>query len=765
MFLFTIKSAVRSLLREKQNAFIILLSLTISFAFSNILITFISFEANTDSFHEKKDTIFRLFSDDPFEKGKKLRFIQTDVGQFLTDNFPEVKNVCNVTALNRTGVLLSTSEVEVHDKIVLEVDTTFFDLFNFPILEGNIAGAFMEEGIVLKESLAKILFKEAPYIGNIVVIKDGKDQKSMKVTAVLKQFYENTQFQFDAIALRQNPGGGSLFLELHENANRELLTKKINESKEMPSLMGPGFSKYELEPLTSVYFNPSNVQPYDQYRNKQLITICWVIVLLLSFTASFNFINLYVVGLMTRRKEMGIKRVLGASKWNLLRSIGTEVGLYVLVSILLSLILTYYLLPFFNSALNTKLSFSYFIYVKVFTIVFGSIALLGLFITIYLTVFTWRLHPVGLINDKLSNKVKANRVLFTVQFFITVGLVICSFVVIRQMQFIKNKPLGFNKQLMQLQIPDDAPTEKLTVLKETLLKNSQISHVAVSSGNPISGNWMLRYELEDGQFYAPFLLSGDESLVETLGLTIIEGKNVNPQDQHGKLVNETLARKFDMKDPIGMTIPGSEDHIVGVVRDFNSVSLKKEIPPYIISFDAGQKYLLIDISNLDLEKLKSLVIKEWQRIFPDLLFEYKLIENELLAKHLEDEYFYRMIISFTIASLLISCFGLYGIASFTTSRRTKEIGIRKVLGATIGNIIFLVWKDYLKLIAISYIIAVPVVSYFLDAWINEFAFKIELSWWLYVIPALFILCIVLLTIGGLSFKAAAANPVESLRNE
>ncbi len=260
-------------------------------------------------------------------------------------------------------------------------------------------------------------------------------------------------------------------------------------------------------------------------------------------------------------------------------------------------------------------------------------------------------------------------------------------------------------------------------------------------------------------------MNGDEDLTETLGLTIIDGKNYNSQDSHGKLVNETFVRFFDMKDPIGQAIPGSEDHIVGVVKDFNCVSLKQEIPPYIISYKGNQNFLLIDISDVDLGQFMPLVADEWQQVFPDVIFDYNLIEDELLTKHKEDAYFFRMIISFTVASLIISCFGLYGIASFTFSRRTKEIGIRKVLGASFTNILLLVWKDYVKLIFISYLLAIPVVNYFLTEWLSQFAYKIELSWWLYVIPGLIIMMIALLTISGQSVKVANTNPVDSLRDE
>jgi putative ABC transport system permease protein len=764
MLLLTIKSALRNLLREKQNAFIIILSLTISFAFSNILITFISFEMNTDAFHENKDNIYRMFSDDPFEQGKKIRYIQGDMSDFLHNNYPEVEQVCLVNALEREGNILGFEDIKTSKKLLLAVDSTFFSFFDFQFLEGSKLHAIQKDGIVLKESLAKSLLGDPPYINKTITIFTDQEQKPVKVTGVLKSFYENTQLKFDAIASGQGMFGGSIYLMLNDKADPGELALKLSENKLTPSLIGPGNSTYELEPFTTTYFNPFNVQPYDFHRNKQLVVICWAVVFLLSLTASFNFINLYIVGLLKRQKEIGVKRVFGAGKTNMILSIGMEVGVFVVISIILSLALTYYLLPYVNATLNTNLSFSYFTYVKVFSIVLGAILLLALLITFYLSFFVWRLKPISLIQGKSSGKVKANRLMFTVQFFITVGLVICSFVVINQMRYIKSKPLGFNKHLMQLLVNHDQK-EHLAVLKDKLLSYAQIEHVSMSSGNPISGNAIVRFDLEDGEFYSPFLIAGDGDFIETMGLEIIEGSNINPQNEKGMLVNETFVRYFDMEFPIGQPIPGSDLHIVGVVRDFNCRSLKQEIPPFIIGYDKNLRFLLIDISNAEKEEIISLVSKEWTNVFPDEIFEYKLVEDELLAHHQEDALFFQMIMSFTLASLIISCFGLFGIASFTTARRSKEIGIRKALGASFRNIIFLVWRDYVKLIALSFIFAVPVVNYFLTDWLQEFAYRIELSWWLYLIPGVVILLIALLTISGQSIKAASLNPADSIRDE
>jgi len=304
------------------------------------------------------------------------------------------------------------------------------------------------------------------------------------------------------------------------------------------------------------------------------------------------------------------------------------------------------------------------------------------------------------------------------------------------------------------------------LLKENLKSYPQFQNIAMSTGNPISGNAIVRLDLENKKVFSPFLISGDENLVETMGLTIIEGRGFQPQNKLGKLVNETFVKQLDITNPIGQELPpGADGFIIGVVKDFNSRSLKQEIPPYILSLSDNNMFLLIDISKVNLQKTIALISYEWKQIFPETPMSYKLIADELMDRHKEDALFFQMIISFTIASLLISCFGLYGIASFTTNQRTKEIGIRKALGASFSRIIFLIWKDYIKLIAISFVFAIPVANYFLKEWLQEFAYRIDLSWWVYLIPGIIILFIALITISGQSLKAANLNPVDSIKDE
>ena len=759
-----LKSALRNVWKNKQNSIIIILSLTVSFALTNILITYISFETRTDHFHAKKDRIYRLFSDDPYEPGRTIRFMHGDMKEFILHNYEQVKDVCGIHILNRKGSRLSHGNVEIDSKLLMAVDSNFFSFFDFELAEGSKENVIRADGILLGQEVARSLMGDGPYVNETISIYKNKEWKPFTVTGILAPTTENSQLKFDAIVSREHIFGGSIYLSLEETMDPDQFAQMLSENTTTPSLVGPGKSEFELVPLTDSYFHSASAQPFERNGNKQLIIICWGVVALLCLTASFNFINLYIVGLLQRIKELNVKRILGAGKKHMLVGVATEVGIFVFISLALCLVLTVFLMPYFNTVLETDATISNFSLSRVIFYILGGTLIVAMSLTAYLSLFVWRFKPIAFITEKRTSKAKVNKFMFSFQFFISVGLVICSFVIINQINYIKDKPLGFNRKLMQLQVDDDKK-QHLTVLKDKLLSHSQIDHAAVTLGNPIFGNAIIRVELEDGTFYQTYLIRGDEDLVSTMQWEIIDGSEIMSHDTEAKWVNESFVKYFDMKDPVGKPLPGLEGHIVGVIKDFNCRSLRQEIPPYVISSGSGFRHLIVDISNTTKQEAIAISKEAWLEVFPDEPFQYRFVEDELLAHHSKDISFLRIIISFTLASLLISCFGLFGIASFTIARRTHEIGIRKVLGASFGNIIMLIWKEYVKLIAISFILAVPIVNYFLQEWLQEFAFRIELHWWLYIIPGIFIVLIALLTISGQSLRAARLNPVESIKEE
>ena len=373
------------------------------------------------------------------------------------------------------------------------------------------------------------------------------------------------------------------------------------------------------------------------------------------------------------------------------------------------------------------------------------------------------MKPISLMT-KDSSKATFNRLLFTIQFAISITLAICSVTIVQQMRYIENAPLGFNRSIVQLNVPDKKFSRLLTVLKQRVAQLPDVNSVTIGSGNPISGNWIARYDLDNEQFYTPYLFGGDDDFLKTLGLKLIEGE-LPSESSNGKLVNQKLIRQFDLKKPIGERVPGTKDLITGVVEDFTCSSFKQEIPPVIISYYNDGQALLIDYKGNDVSRLLPQLQAEWKRVFPDYYFTYRIIQAELMKKYKDDTFFYKIIITFSIISMILSCFGLFALSWAVIQSRTKELGIRKVLGATSIDLLNLLTLTFTKRIIVAFIIAAPVGYYLMNQWLTRFASKIGLNIWIFAIAGLIVTLVAFVTLGLQTVKATMTNPVNEIRNE
>ncbi len=761
----TIKIAFRNLLRQKIYSFIIILSLAFGLSISNILFVFLYQELSTDSFHSKKERIYRLLTDNPMGQKGKISFILEISTDHIAVNYPEIEAICKVVAVDELA--LSNEEILLEDLIILGADSSFFKLFDFPLLQGNKEIALQPGGIVITKHLAEVIFGHPNVMGEELLLQQKELQKVITVTGVLDDNPSQSHLKFDALvsyAEFNNPWWSVDYLLLNANTNPIHLEDKINQDKNVPGLLGPGKSTFFLQPLKEVYFDQDNTRPYSVARAKIFIWIGWTVSILILLIAGFNFINLFLLLLMKRKKEFGIKKVLGASVASIRNTTITEVFIYVSLSYALSLFLTLFFLPEFNNSLNTAIEFSDFSNFNV-VIAYGAIIfLLSAVVVFYLSGKLSKLPPISVISGNVTSRVKFNKVMLQFQFVISIVLTICAITIIAQINYIKNKPLGFNRNLIELEVADSIMKTKLPVLKQKLLEISGINNVAITNGNPL-GNWKIRYELENDEYYTPNVFSGDEDLINTFGLELIRGDYHN---RKGEIVNETLVKYFNFIDPLGETLPGTKNLIIAVVKDFNIGSFKNEIPPVVISLDENDplgKSMILDYPAGKLAGILPEIEKSWQRVYPDYPFGYRLIEDELIKAHKDDLYFLKIIVSFSLISILITCFGLFSLAWAITQNRTKEIGIRKVIGATFIDIFRLLTVDFSKWILVAFILATPIAWYLMNEWLQNFSFRIKLSPVIFMAGGIIIFVIALLTVSIHAIRAARVNPVDELRNE
>lgn len=760
-----LKLILRNLWTRRVYTSVILLSLTVGFVCANILISFLVFETNTDAFHTKRDRVYQLFSNDPFAGAGRIAFVPSNVPEYLTGNYAEVEKVCQIAEVDKVSIEIGTNSFS--DLKTLSVDSSFFALFDFPVMHGNTTECLMAGKIVLSQDKARVLFGEADAVGRELSFISPDTTVQLVVSAVFAMPVENSHLMFDALVhkdvLKKKPGGGATYALLQSSAAALSLRGKINKDPQRPGLLGAGKMDYFFTSVTESYFSLDNKLPFMKTRNPMFIAIGYVVCGLILFIASFNFINLFLLYWQNRKKEIGIKKTLGVSRGGLFGFSVAEAAVYIIVAFLLSSIVSVLVVPVFNFVFETNLSLAYFLNVKVVSAIGAVLLVSGMMVVIVAVTKQWNMKPVSLIT-KGSSKVSFNKLLFTIQFVISITLSICAVTIIQQMDHIENAPLGFNRHIIQLNSPGKKFAGQLAVLKQKVSQLQHVNNVAVSTGNPVFGNYMVRYDLEDEKFYTATLFSGDEDFMETLDLTLIEGE-LPSEVRAGKLVNQTLVKQFNLKNPVGEKIPGTEDVIIGVVKDFTCGSFKQEIPPAIISYSTTGQSLLIDYKGKDLTMLFPPLQAAWKEVFPDHIFGYKIMQEELMKKYKEDSFIYKIIVTFSIITMVLSCFGLFALSWAVVQSRTKEMGIRKVLGATALNVLNLLTLTFIKRILAAFLIAAPIGYYLMSEWLTRFANRIDLDIWIFVSSGLAVTVVAFATLSLQTVKAAMTNPVDEIRNE
>ncbi len=767
MMLYSLRLALRHFFRKKIYSTIIVLSLTAGFTCTCLLVSFLVSESSVDSFHANVDRTWQLNSNDPFSGTGRLTYGTRWLRDYLGDTYPEIESICLVSALSLPEIESSPGTFTSLD--VVSVDTSFFNLFNFPVLSGN-SGVPGDSEVMLTEASASKLFGTNMAPGKTVTIRTADTTRILTVSGIIGEPAEKTHLKFGAIvnssAFRsRNPNnvqGGATYLLLHGGAEASALVAKINSDSLRPSLIGPGKMEYYLEPMSKSYFNTANKFAFSQTRNETFIQVGGIVCGLILFMATFNFINLVLLSIQERRKETGIRKTLGVSIVQIARSSLTESSVYIVASLGLSFVAIYTLLPAFNAALGADLSPSYFLRFRVIGIIIAAVTSVTIAAVLLSAHFQNKVLPVNMMKSE-SIKVRYSKFFFTLQFFMSITLVVCSVTIVRQMHFLETEPLGFNRNIIQLRLPAQEPPSKLMELKNRVLELPGVEHASVSAGNPISGNMIGRYELSDGKIFTPYLFSGDGDLLHTLGLTVVEGKPelTQPTD---RLVNETLVNQFGFSDPIGQLIPGTKDQFIsGVVRDFTCASFKQEIPPVIISFDPTAKQLLIDYSKVDIDEALAKIRGEWQHVFPNDYFDHKIIQQDLMKKYAEETQFFKVVIAASVASMIISCFGLFALSWAVIKSRAREMGIRKVLGASTSDILALLTASFTKRLLLAFVLAAPVGYYLVNLWLARFVYKVPLDGWVFLITGISLAAIALITLGWQTIRASFSSPLNEIR--
>ncbi len=801
-----LKIAIRNLLRNKVFSAINIVGLALGIATCLVIMLFVYDELSYDRFNEKADRIFRVVFKASINDGKiNEANVMPPTAQVLKNDYPEVLAATRLRTSGSPEIVYQNKKFKEHS--FASVDANFFDVFTLPLLKGDAKTALREPNTaVITQDFAKKYFGDEDPIGKVLFIKSWNE--SYKVTGLIDKVPHNSHFHFDifgslagvkdAQAASWMSSGYFTYLVLPEGFDYKVLEAKLPQvikkymGPQIQTAMGMSLPQFLqkgnqlglfLQPLTSIHFDEGYTGTLEPSGNIQYVYIFGAIAVFMLLIACINFMNLSTAGASKRAKEVGVRKVLGSVKQDLINQFLFESILLSVVALILSLMLVQLSLPVFNDLAEKDLQLDFLKnpLLLIAFLVFGL--LVGVLAGSYPAFFLSSFNPVEVLKGKFklagkSISLRSGLVVF--QFFISIALIIGTTVVYQQIKFIQSKDLGYAKDQLLIMRNTWSLGKNEEAFRQQILQDPRVLSVSSAGylpAGPSDSNNSLGYpDGDDSQIMRTLEYKIDEQYIPTMGMKIIAGRNFSKDfatDSTAMIINETAAKAFGWgKNAVGHTITRLKNNdglkvtyrIIGVVKDFHFKSLHESITPLLMVSEKTYG-LTIKVKGKDVEGLLASLKNQWQKFNVEEPFSYAFMD-ELFEKTYQSEQKISVILSiFSGLTIFVACLGLFGLATFTAEQRTKEIGVRKVLGASVSQIVTLLSKEFLKLVLIACGFAFPIGYWLMNKWLQDFAYRIEISAWIFVLAGILALFIALLTISYQAIKAALANPVTSLRTE
>lgn len=801
------KIAWRNLIKKKAYSVINIFGLGLGIACCVLIFMFVQDELSYDNYHEKGERIYRVihgeatttdpkngtFSDPPWV------WNNAPIGPALKNNFPEIEKVVQFSG--RADILLTYEDKLYQEDGIFFMDSTAFDVFSWKLLKGNPKTALAAPySIVLTETTARKYFGDEDPLGKTLKGSDSPgraNEGDYTVTGIMADVPANSHFRFNVL-LSLNTFRKSrpeifdwwgyvdtytYFLvteHFDEGAFKAKIPAFLSRIREQPD------SRYmiAIEPLKDVYLRTTAERQPGETGSLSNIYVFSVIGLFILVIAMINFMNLSTARSMERGKEVGIRKSIGADRKSLITQFLGESMIIVLLSTVVALIIVLIALPYMEDLTGKTLHIESFLTWQTISVFMGIIVVIGLVAGSYPALVLSGFNPVLILKGiTRSNAGGANlrRALVVFQFTLSIALIAGTIIVYYQMNHLLDKDLGFdNEQMLILDYNyDGIVNQKSEAMKSELEKNASILSVAFSRSIP--GSYFphagTQIQTPDGEMemrgQAIFQVGMD--FVTHFNMELIAGRTYSrehPSDStQALIVNEAAARQYGYKNPadiVGKKFDqwGRKGEVIGVVRDFNYISLHKTIEPLTLPFEAyASRYVSLKIKTENTAETIAAVEEVWKSLVPHRPFLYSFLDDDFNRQYYADFMFRKLFTTFACLAIFIACLGLLGLATYTAEQRTKEIGIRKVLGADMRNIVALLSNDFIKLVLVSILIATPVSWYIMNQWLNGFAYRMEIQPWIFILAGLIALSIAVFTISYQSVKAALMNPVSSLRSE
>jgi ABC-type antimicrobial peptide transport system permease subunit len=799
MFSNYLKTALRNIRRHKVFAIINIIGLSIGMACTILIMRWIQYELSFDRYHLNADRIYRLATGMDLGKIRGLHALSNYIaGKTLARDYPEVERSVRFQKVP-FKLLLQYKDVQFYEDNIWLADNAVFDIFTFPLIKGDPYNALNSAfSMVITEDLAQKYFGDKDPIGSVI---RANNQVDLTVTGVMQNVPRNSHFTFDALVSFE------ILRHVHENYQKEieedwldhdnytyLLLRNAYDYKDLENKfpafiekhMGKtleaigGKIEYFLQPLTQIHLK-SKLE--FETKNGDIAYVCAfsMIAIVVLCIACINFMNLSTARSLSRVKEVGIRKAHGAQRNKLIHQFFCEAFLLSFVSFAGSLVLVEIALLFFHRLSGIDLS-SISIFKPWFILgCLGLVLFVAIVSGVYPAVYLSGFQTIQVLTGRLKTgpaDSPLRNTLVVGQFTISIGLIIVSTIIFAQIHYIKHERLGFNKkQIVVLRMIGDSFEKSIPTIKTELSSLSGVIDVTASSQVPggISGRHAFvpqGYRLDQTQIMAS--ISIDPDFIPMMGIQVVDGRNFSDdiiEDQaESILINAEAAKRFGWKDPVGKTIRNllneTNKTVIGVVSNFHLRSLHHHIMPLYIDYNpASLGYVSIKIKPDELSKTMDYLRKKWVEITPAQTFDYFFLDEAFDRQYRDDEKLGIVMSNFSVLAVVIACLGLFGLASFTVEKRTKEIGIRKALGASAFRLTLLILKDFTRLVLLANILAWPIAYFAMNRWLQNYAYRIDISLSPFVLAGLIVVAIALLTAGYQALKAARANPVDALRYE
>jgi len=802
-----IKTAFRTLTKNKGFTAINVLGLALGLATCLLIVFYVFDELSYDRYNIKADRIYRVDEAIRFGGNSNTYAVAPPIlAATMKADFPEIEEVTRFRS--RGGNLVKKGNQDIQENNMIYADPAIFNVFTLPMVNGNPADALKEpHSVVINERTAQKYFNTANAVGRMLTFND---TAFYKVTGVIKNIPKQSHFDFDFFISmttlpesRNNAWFSSNFntyILLRPGADYKALNAKMpnffraHAGGQLETIIhvnyeqflkGGNYFKFNITPLTDIHLHSNMIAELGANGNIQYVYIFSAIAIFILLIACVNFMNLSTARSSNRAREVGVRKVLGSPRKYLIFQFLTESIIVTLISAIIAVVAAWLLLPAFNQLANKDLTITPQTVKWLLPVLVAIIIVIGGLAGSYPAFFLSGFQPINVLKGKISTGFKGGFLrsfLVVFQFAISIFLIIGTLVIYNQLKYIRNKDLGYNRDHVLCVWNVYTLGDKAKSFKHEINQLQGVQSSTLTSALPTTdyGNTSTIFKdpvIDQKRSLMTQEWTVDEDYIPTLGMKIKDGRNFSnqmPTDSDALIINETAAKMLEFKDPLNQVVYVPQDqnakvlkpyHIVGVIKDFNFQSLRDNVTPLILYYSEDHGALSVRINSANIPALLDRVKAKWKDFSPNQQFNYSFMDKDFESMYRSEQRMGTISIIFTSLAIIIACLGLFGLAAYAAEQRTKEIGIRKVLGASMSAIIGMLSKDFIKLVIIAIVIASPLAWWAMHYWLQDFAYRQNIQWWVVAIAGIAAILIAFITISFQSIKAALTNPVKSLRSE